>query len=486
MAVRVVAVAVAVGLALVFARLAHRVLRAPTGRLPGPWHSRWTRVVLDFHFLAGTKSHYVHALHAQHGPLVRIGPNEVDVTDLEAVKVIYGIKNPFLKSPFYRRLATPGQESLFTTVNADFHRRHRRLLAGPMSESSLKSTIPTIDAHVKRAIQRMAQEMLSRGSADVFKWWHFMTTDAIGQLTFGDSFRMLELGHKNDYSFDLEQVARVGAIRATFPSMVDVSRLIPLPMFKQALKHDLNMRHYAVDSLQRYRRLVEANPGQVQQTLFTNLFKAEREDKIAFCEVRDEAQSYITAGTDTTAVSLTYLTWSVCRNPDIRAQLVAALQTLPPDFTEVQLRNLPFLNHVIDETMRLYSAAPSTLPRLVPPGGVRLAGHWFDEGTVVSAQAFSMHRDPLIFPQPDEFIPSRWISPTEAMRNAYMPFGRGPRVCLGLHLAQIELRLATARFFLAFPEARVSSLEGMSDSDMKPKIYVLLVPSGGRCLIQAA
>lgn len=80
-------------------------------------------------------------------------------------------------------------------MDPEFHHRHRRLLAGPLSESSLKYMIPQVDARVKLAIERIGEEMESRGAADVFKWWRFMTTDVIGELTFGDSFRMLELGH---------------------------------------------------------------------------------------------------------------------------------------------------------------------------------------------------------------------------------------------------------------------------------------------------
>lgn len=58
-------------------------------------------------------------------------------------------------------------------------------------------------------------------------------------------------------------------------------------------------------------------------------------------------------------------------------------------------------------------------------------------------------------------------------------------VCLGMHLAEMELRMATARFFLTFPHAQVSNLEGMSDQDMVPKIYFLLSPSGGKCLVKS-
>lgn len=61
----------------------------------------------------------------------------------------------------------------------------------------------------------------------------------------------------------------------------------------------------------------------------------------------------------------------------------------------------------------------------------------------------------------------------------------GGEDCIGMHLALIEIRLAVARFFLRFPDAKVSSLEGMSDEDMMTKTFFLLSPAGDRCLIQA-
>ncbi|POR38265.1 Uncharacterized protein TPAR_01529 [Tolypocladium paradoxum] len=470
------AIAVVLGYLL---RTVYRVFRAPTSHIPGPWYSKWTRLILDFHFLSGSKCHYVHALHQLYGPVVRISPNEVDITDIDAVKTIYATKETFRKSQFYRRLAVPGRQALFNTVDIAFHRRHRRLLAGPMSESSLKSMIPKVEARVVLAISRIGEEIKIRGLADVFKWWLFMATDVIGELTFGDSFRMLELGHASSAD------PIVGAIRATFPSLVRFCNIVPLPVFRRAHEAGRNLSRYATESLERYRRLVAADSDLAQHTLFFQLFKADEDGKMPFNEIRDEAENYITAGSDTTSNTLTYLIWAVCRDSNTRMTLLNELRTLPPDFAEAQLRRLPFLNQVISETLRLYSAAPSGLPRLVPRGGVELAGYWFAENTEVCAQAFSMHRDPIIYPAPEQFLPSRWASPTTAMRDAFMPFGRGARVCIGRHLALIELRLAAARFFLTFPEARVSSLEGMCDSDMKPVIHLLLSPSGGRCLIEA-
>ena len=63
-----------------------------------------------------------------------------------------------------------------------------------MSDSSLKKMEPSIDARVRLTIRRIQEEMETRGAVDVYKWWMFMSTDVIGELCFGDSFRMLEHG----------------------------------------------------------------------------------------------------------------------------------------------------------------------------------------------------------------------------------------------------------------------------------------------------
>ena len=128
------------------------------------------------------------------GPIVRIAPDEVIVSDIDAVKTIYAYKDTFIKSPWYGKLAMTSTPNVFNTNDTSTHRRQRKLLAGSMSESSLKHYMPVVASKVDLTIKRMKEEMQTRGVADVWKWWLFMATDVIGELSFGESFMTLEQG----------------------------------------------------------------------------------------------------------------------------------------------------------------------------------------------------------------------------------------------------------------------------------------------------
>lgn len=191
----------------------YNVLRNPLAKIPGPWYSAITGAVLTNEWLKGRRAKYVQRLHEKYGqhsachqvvhrltdeprkgPIVRIAPNEVDVMDVTAVKEIHTVKERYLKAPFYKAISAPGVQNVFNTSDIYFHRRHRKLLQAPFSDASLQTFQPGIESRIRLTMQRMAEETETRGAADVFKWWMFMATDIIGELTFGESFRMLERG----------------------------------------------------------------------------------------------------------------------------------------------------------------------------------------------------------------------------------------------------------------------------------------------------
>ncbi|KAI2616232.1 putative cytochrome P450 [Hypoxylon sp. NC1633] len=465
---------------------AYVVLSSPIAKLPGPWYTVWTDVILKYNVIKGRRPRWVHELHEKYGMVVRISPNEVSIQDLSAVERIYQIKGEFLKSSWYKTFI-PGVQNVFNTTDVNYHRRHRKFLASEISESGLAIHRPTVDSRVRLTIQRMAEEMEERGATDVYRWFLYMATDVIGELSFGSSFRTLETKEDSQYTRDLKSIGFAGGLRATFPTLMKVNKYVPLPILSLGTRIRQHMGDYADASLSRHYKLVEELGDRVKPTLLSKLYQASEKDvdRLDFNELREDAMAYIAAGSDTTTNTMTYLVWIVCKLPDIRDKLVAELLTLPDDFGDQDLKDLPYLDNVIQETLRLYPAAASGLPREVPPEGATLGGHFIQGGYTVSAQAYSMHRNPAVFRDPLRFDPSRWEKPTKAMKTAFVAFGGGSRICMGLHLAKMEMRLATARFFRRFPNARVSEMDGFTDADMEAEMYFLMAPRGKRCLINA-
>lgn len=158
------------------------------------------------------------------------------------------------------------------------------------------------------------------------------------------------------------------------------------------------METYCAESVQQYRSLEIGDPSRIP-TLLTKFF----ETSLSNAEVTDEAMNFIIAGSDTTATTLTYLVWAVCSSSSIRETLVSELNSLPSDFKDQDLRALPYLNQVIDETLRLYAATPSGLQR-VSSQDTLLASHCIPAGTTITTQAYSLHRDTDIFPDPEKCV----------------------------------------------------------------------------------
>ncbi|RYP59875.1 hypothetical protein DL770_010126 [Monosporascus sp. CRB-9-2] len=360
------------------------------------------------------------------GPVVRIRPYWVDTMNPEDTQTIYRIKSEFKKSEAYAVSPELIPLDLFNVRDVDVHRRWRRLLSHPLSESGLKDVLPQVEANVRLAIKQIGQEMKLKGAADVYKWWMCMTTDVIGELTFGESFRMLQTGK---YILDIEAQSLAGAIVNSLPWIRKVPSVLLPRSLVDTIEAFFRVGTHAETLLDKYRARLDNDP-QTPPTLFTKIIKAADEDTLSPSELRANARLYVVAGSDTTSNTLTYLVWQTCRHPAVKEKLVKEATSLPDNFTTHQLKDLPYLNLVISETLRLHSAAPAGLSRAVPPEGAMIGGYSLPRGAIVVSQAWSLHRNPDVFPEPDDFKPERWENPSKRMKEAFHPFGGGSRILL--------------------------------------------------------
>lgn len=191
------------------------------------------------------------------------------------------------------------------------------------------------------------------------------------------------------------------------------------------------------------------------------------------------AQGLTVAGTDTESVTLTYLIWNVLICPDVKKKLPDEIDSHPESISFVELSKLTHLNNVMNEALRMWPAAPGSLYRMAPDAGYAFQKFEVPGRTRVNTQAWTFHHDPTVFPYPEKFVPDRWLHPTPQMQEAFMPFGAGARICIGIQLAKMELLHGTFAFFKACPNAVAISTE----ADMAPVDYFLMKPKAQECLI---
>jgi cytochrome P450 len=196
----------------------------------------------------------------------------------------------------------------------------------------------------------------------------------------------------------LELALQGGGIGAEMPLIRAVGRHIPFGIFKSMFAASDYLLGVAKKALKGVHASGDAN-------LFAHIIReAEKGERLDDLDVQLEASGLIVAGSDTTATTLTYLIWAVLSRPALLGTIISEIKSLPSQCGDNELEDLPVLNAAVEETLRLYGAAPGALPRVVPEGGVTFAdGKYFlPGGATVSTQSYTMHRDPTTFSRPFE------------------------------------------------------------------------------------
>ena len=159
-------------------------------------------------------------------------------------------------------------------------------------------------------------------------------------------------------------------------------------------------------------------------------------------EIHDELITLLFAGHETTASALTWLFYWVHYLPEVKDKLCFELNSLPEDSDYRAINNLPYLNAVISETLRIYPIAAGTFARILTQP-MSIKGHTFDEKTWLMVSIYSLHHREDLYPNPKQFKPERFIQKTYSAYE-YIPFGGGNRRCIGSALALLEMKLVTA------------------------------------------
>jgi cytochrome P450 len=381
------------------------------------------------------------------------GAHEVLVEKADAFKKSAGL------SIFARPLLGDG----LLTSEREVHKRQRRMMAPVFAHKRIAGYGEVMVEKAEIAARRLAP----LATTDLAEEMMRLTLDIVGKTLFDT-----ELAGEAS----IIGGAVTGAMTQMMSSMV---RLVPLPPFiptpgNRRMMGAVKQLDDVVYSMIRERRASGVDHGDMLGMLLATR-DADDHSALSDAEVRDQAMTIMLAGHETTANALAWTFYLLSRHPDVRERLERELDSVLHDRnpTVEDLPLLPFTLQTLKEAMRLYP--PAYVIGRAATRDVTIGGASVEKGRVVLVNVAAIHRRPEVFANPDRFDPDRFTTEREKKLppQAYMPFGAGPRVCIGNHFALMEGHLILATL------ARRLRFDLLSTKDIAPEPLVTLRPKGG-------
>ena len=400
-----------------------------------------------------------------------LGPRRVIVASSPelAYQVLVEHAGAFEKGPTVRDFARPlFGDGLITIDNAQ-HKGRRRTLGPAFSARQLAAYAGAMSDDVTRAADRWAEGAAIELGAEMTS----LTLRIVGRALFS-----VDLASEADpfrEALDVLQRHVAGRIKS----------LAALPLFvptaeNRAVRAAIRRLDETIYRLIAERRAALGRhdhappPGADLLTMLVLGRDPDSGGPLSDRQIRDEAMNLLVAGHETTAHALTW-TWSLLmRHPDVYAALEREIDEVLPGRapTPADVPRLRLTIRIFKEALRLYPPVHSIGREA--SRDVAIGGHRLERGALVIVSAFLIHRRDDLYPRPDDFAPGRFDDDAEARlpRLGYLPFGAGPRVCIGNHFAMMEAIAVLAGV------AQRARLSPVSPAAPAPEMLITLRPAG--------
>ena len=343
-------------------------------------------------------------------------------------------------------------------VNSNEHRRHRQLLMPAFHQKRIESYRDTF-VEITDAI---ANQIEVNKVTDIAKLMRLLTLRIATKTLFG-----ADIGEKGSKSAEL--LKQIGILLSSPITTVLPFDLPGFPFYRMMdlmAELDEDMR-----GIIRSKQATGVDTGDVLSMLI-QARDAETGMTLSEDELLGHVSVIFAAGHETSANALTWTLFLLSQHPEIAADLLNELDTVlqgnPP--TVEQLQQLPLLERVIKESMRILTPVPWNARATSQP--TVLEGYELPTGTEVWVSIFHTHRNPEIYPEPLKFNPQRWET-LEVDNFQYNPFSAGSRKCIGWGFALMEIKVVLAMLlqkfrFQCLPQQKITS-----------KALIVLAPKGG-------
>jgi cytochrome P450 len=269
------------------------------------------------------------------------------------------------------------------------------------------------------------------------------------------------LGHSPSDDELAELAGVVNALNLWFkPSSWSLPEWVPTPA-------RFRFRRSVADLRDRSRELLaEGSAAPNEESLLSTLAALRDDPNSGFdrSEILDQVVGMVFAGHETTALAMTYALHQIGSHPHVADQFYAELdEVLEGSISAADLHDLEYLEHILNETFRLYPPVHA-IPR-VTTEPVTIGGYTIPAEAPVLLSVWSLHHDPRFWDNPGTFDPDRWNQTSPRDRGyAFVPFGAGPRICIGRHFARLEATATLATL------GRHFRIDAVSDLAVSPKM----------------
>jgi cytochrome P450 len=360
-----------------------------------------------------------------------------------------------------------GQSVLVT--EGETWQRQRRMLMPAFTPRRVAGYATLMTQAAQRVLDRQLPPGQAQSTVEMDALWSEATMDVILQVLFslsaeGDARRAAEANRT---------LGETGFREMFWP--VTLPDWLPLPgkRAKRGALHTLRSlirRH--IDA----RHAGDAPEGKVQDLLGMLLSLRDEDSGAALTpqEVFDQCMVTFQAGHDTTTSGLLWWSWLMATHPEAAQRAADEVDAMLGGATPTadDTARLPWLQATLKEALRLYPPAPALMSRRTTEA-ITLGAWPIPKGAVLRITPWTLHRDAQRFPQPERFLPERFLDGAPPIpKGAWMPFGVGPRVCIGQHFAQLEMALLAAMLLQRF---RLSIPPGTEPP--RPLLHVTLKPA---------
>ncbi|KAL9039545.1 MAG: hypothetical protein Q9180_002464 [Flavoplaca navasiana] len=407
------------------------------------------------------------------GPIIRINPWEVHFADPDFYDVLYSSKSRYSKIDRLKyRFGTPSAS--FDTTDHAHHARRRGAMNPFFSRLRILQYSPYAAARVERLCQRLETEY--KGTAKVFCFndaWASLTTDVINYYSFAISYDFQDYpDFVAPFTKSIKLLAQSLHMVGHFPWILSLLQSLPDSVVGILNPAMVPVFEFQNEITAQIKRIVhEESTGDNKaatdhKTIFSEMLKSDLpQQELSLDRLKHEALSITGGGVDTIKNALVTATYGIINNPTIYKRLQAELVKAIPDPTGKppsvpELERLPYLNAIVQECLRCSYGITQRLQRIDPQNPITFHNYTIPPNTPFSMTSYIQHRNPLIFPSPETFNPDRWLpsngSPPLAQTTGkplsryLVPFGRGPRACLGQNFAIAELYLDLGMVFRRF------------------------------------